>query len=93
MAPADSSNQAKAAIPSPAGEFREAKRHGLIAQLLCATRFTKLDSITWACLWFADLSNLEEHVKALETIRLFTHCMRLGLSKSKDKTQVIDTCK
>ncbi|GLA04645.1 hypothetical protein AnigIFM60653_004704 [Aspergillus niger] len=91
MAPADSSNQAKAAIPSPAGELREAKRHGLIAQLLCATRPTKLDSITWAYLWFADLSNLEELVRACEEIRLFTHCMHLGLSKSEDKTQVIDT--
>lgn len=93
MAPADSSNQAKAAIPSLAGEFREAKRHGLIAQLLCATRLTKLDSITWACLWFADLSNLEEHVEACEKIRLFTHWMHCAFSKSQDKTRVIDACK
>ncbi|PWY82479.1 hypothetical protein BO83DRAFT_454278 [Aspergillus eucalypticola CBS 122712] len=90
MASADNSNQLKAAIPSPARELREPKRHGLIAQLVCAAKLTELDSITWACLWFADLSILESFVLFCGRDSLLRYMMHRNLSKSEDKTQVID---
>ncbi|RAH55195.1 hypothetical protein BO85DRAFT_461366 [Aspergillus piperis CBS 112811] len=90
MASADNSNRRKAAIPSPAGELREPKRHGLIAQLVCAAKLTKLDSITWACLWFADLSNLESLVSSCGLNSPHGFMVHRSLSKSEDKTQVID---
>ncbi|RAK90295.1 hypothetical protein BO79DRAFT_227213 [Aspergillus costaricaensis CBS 115574] len=90
MASADSSSQRKAAIPSPARELFEPKRHGLIAQLVCAAKLTKLDSITWACLWFADFSKLESLVPSCERNSPYGYIVHRDLSKSEDKTQVID---
>lgn len=92
MASADNPSQRKAAIPSPARELFEPKRHGLIAQLVCAAKLTKLDSITWACLWFADLSELESLVSSCEWKSPYGYMMHRDLSKSEDKTQVIDAC-
>ncbi|PYH67557.1 HNH endonuclease signature motif containing protein [Aspergillus vadensis CBS 113365] len=90
MASADNPSQRKAAIPSPARELFEPKRHGLIAQLVCAAKLTKLDSITWACLWFADLSELESLVSFCGRNSPYGYMMHRDLSKSEDKSQVID---
>ncbi|GKZ38094.1 hypothetical protein AbraIFM66950_010041, partial [Aspergillus brasiliensis] len=90
MASAHNSNQARIAIPNPADEFREPRRRGLIAHLLCATKFKELDPITWACLWFADLSALEELVSHCERSSFNNYILRHVLRKNENRTRVFD---
>ncbi|GAB1206335.1 hypothetical protein APSETT445_005020 [Aspergillus pseudonomiae] len=50
----------------PADELFDPQRRELIVQLLHAIGETKLNSIEWACLWFADIVSIRKMIKQCE---------------------------
>ena len=50
----------------PADELLDPQRHELITQLLRAMKDPKINSITWACLWFADLPRIRKLIARLQ---------------------------
>ncbi|GKZ92483.1 hypothetical protein CBS147343_5179 [Aspergillus niger] len=50
----------------PADELLDPRRRDLIARLSRYMENPETDSIGWACLWFADLSTMEDLIKACE---------------------------
>ncbi|KAB8261870.1 hypothetical protein BDV32DRAFT_157862 [Aspergillus pseudonomiae] len=62
----------------PADELLDPQRRELIVQLLHAIGETKLNSIEWACLWFADLVSIRRMMKQCEQDEF--SCSTVGLS-------------
>ncbi|KAF7616327.1 hypothetical protein AFLA_009824 [Aspergillus flavus NRRL3357] len=52
------SSEARLVNMGPADELLDPERHELIMQLLHTIEEPEIDSTAWACLWFADLSNI-----------------------------------
>lgn len=64
---ASTSDQDPSTTIGPADELLDPQRHELITQLLGALKNPKISSITWACLWFADLPMLKEMMDNFKT--------------------------
>ncbi|KAE8326208.1 hypothetical protein BDV39DRAFT_206102 [Aspergillus sergii] len=52
------SSEAQSVDMGPADELIDPQRHELITQLLYTIGEPRINSTAWACLWFADLSNI-----------------------------------
>ncbi|KAE8399494.1 hypothetical protein BDV37DRAFT_287513 [Aspergillus pseudonomiae] len=82
------SEPVRTATMGPADELLDPQRRELIVQLLHAIGETKLNSIEWACLWFADLVSIRRMMKQCEQDEF--SCSTVGLSlKNKSCTDMI----
>ncbi|RAK98911.1 HNH endonuclease signature motif containing protein [Aspergillus ibericus CBS 121593] len=90
MGPADQSDQVQPATMGPADELLDPQRRDLITRLSRIRGDFRTDSIGWACLWFADLSSIEEIIKAFEQDpRSISYALKISLSKNDPTTQAI----
>ncbi|KAE8159808.1 hypothetical protein BDV40DRAFT_290665 [Aspergillus tamarii] len=64
----------------PADELLDPQRHELIMQLLHIIEEPLVTSAAWACLWFADLSNVRKLIKQCEEDRLFCRTTKASLT-------------
>ncbi|KAB8276194.1 hypothetical protein BDV30DRAFT_236028 [Aspergillus minisclerotigenes] len=55
-------SEAQSVTMGPADELIDPQRHELIMELLHLFEEPCIDSVGWACLWFADLSNIRRHI-------------------------------
>ncbi|PWY66811.1 hypothetical protein BO94DRAFT_479377 [Aspergillus sclerotioniger CBS 115572] len=78
----------------PADELLDPRRRDLITRLSTIMEIEVIDSIGWACLWFADLSTLEELVTGFERGPLsVSSIISCSLSNTKERAKSIKACK
>ncbi|GKZ38121.1 hypothetical protein AbraIFM66950_010091 [Aspergillus brasiliensis] len=84
------SDRVQPATMGPADELLDPRRRDLITMLSHVMDVSVIDSIGWACLWFADLSVIEALIKAAEQFPLaFPNVAGDSLSNSERRTKAI----
>lgn len=86
------SSEARLVNMGPADELLDPERHELIMQLLHTIEEPEIDSTAWACLWFADLSNIRRLLQKCGQCQDFCFTVRFGL-QSESFNKMIKTCK
>lgn len=86
------SEPVQTATMGPADELFDPQRRELIVQLLHAIGETKLNSIEWACLWFADLVTIRKMIKKCEQDEFCRSMVKASL-RSQYYTDMIKACK
>lgn len=73
---------------SPADELIDSERHRLIMQLLRAMEEPDIDSVTWACLWFADMPIIRRMIERLQDPEYGT-MLRLAMRGDVPKEMIL----
>ncbi|KAB8251112.1 hypothetical protein BDV35DRAFT_388501 [Aspergillus flavus] len=84
------SSEARLVNMGPADELLDPERHELIMQLLHTIEEPEIDSTAWACLWFADLSNIRRLLQKCGQCQDFCFTVRFGL-QSESFNKMIKT--